>query len=165
MSTTMTTMWQWDRVVRKVIWEERCGLPLGFAGLYCRWTCHCRQKKMLLAHRRRRRCGSGTGWLERSSGRRGVGCRWGLQSCTTEQNVTVNMPLLTRHHRPTTMWQWDRMVRGMEQGGQGHAIDVSSCLCPSCCQSCHLRRFAVGLATIVGSDTKVTKRALDDLPG
>ena len=34
--TMMTmTMWQWDWVVRKVIWEERCGLSLGFSGLYC----------------------------------------------------------------------------------------------------------------------------------
>ena len=36
----MTTMWQWDWVVRKVLLEERCGLLLGFSGLYCQWTCH-----------------------------------------------------------------------------------------------------------------------------
>ena len=58
-----------------------------------------------------------------------MGCRWGLQSCTTEQNVTIDMPPSTHHHRPTMIWQWDRMVRGMEQGGQGHAIDVVVAVC------------------------------------
>ena len=35
-----TTMWQWDRLARKVVWEERCGLLLGFAVLYHRAKCH-----------------------------------------------------------------------------------------------------------------------------
>ena len=39
-TSTMTTMWQWDRLVRKVVWEERCGFSLGFAVLYHRAKHH-----------------------------------------------------------------------------------------------------------------------------
>ena len=58
-----------------------------------------------------------------------MGCHWGLQTCTAEQHNTVDMPPLTCHHRPTMIWQWDRMVRGMEQVGQGHATNVVVAVC------------------------------------